>query len=82
MRRATLAKDLATAAGARAPVSPRPTSSARRRTVTATVTVAAADPASVPGLVEQRLDDRLGEIGPVSVAEVRVRARADASACP
>ena len=74
VRRPTLVKDLAAAAGS----VPGVTSAdvvARRRRVTATVQVAAADPASVPGEVRERLEQRLGEIGPAARPTVRVRAR-------
>lgn len=76
VRRATLAKDLATAVGT-VPGVTRADVVAGRRTVTASVRVAAADPASVPGAVKQRLDDRLGEIGPARSPRVRVRTRPD-----
>lgn len=78
VRRATLAKDLATVAGTVAGVSGADVV-AGRRTVTANVRVAAADPASVPGLVEQRLTDRLGEIGPARPPRIRVRTRRDST---
>ena len=76
VRRATLAKDLATVVGAVPGVS-RADVVAGRRSVTATVRVAAADPASVPGQVRQRLDERLGEIGPARPPRIRVRTRSD-----
>jgi hypothetical protein len=76
VRRATLAKDLATTAEAVAGVS-RAEVTARRRRVTATVRVAAAEPAAVPGHVRERLEARLTEIGPAPRPRVRVRARAD-----
>ena len=79
VRRATLAKDLATTAGAVAGVTGADVS-ARRSRITATVRVAAADPAAVPGQVRERLEARVAAIGPSPRPKVRVRARADANA--
>jgi len=79
VRRATLAKDLATTAGAVAGVTAADVS-ARRSRITATVRVAAADPATVPGQVRERLEARVAAIGPSPRPKVRVRARADANA--
>lgn len=76
VRRHSLATDLSTAAGGVPGVS-RARVSARRRTVTAQVTVAAADPVAVPGQVRERLESRLGEIGPSPCPRVRVRTRRD-----
>ena len=75
VRRTTLTKDLATTAGTVAGVTSADVS-ARRRRITATVQVAAADPDAVPGAVRERLEARLGEIGPAARPRVRVRARA------
>ena len=74
VRRNTLVKDLAAAAGSVAGVTSAEVA-ARRGRVTATVQVAAADPASVPGEVRARLEQRLAEIGPATRPAVRVRAR-------
>lgn len=76
VRRSTLTKDLTTTAEAVAGVSAAEVK-ARGRRVTATVRVAAAEPAAVPGRVRERLEARLAEIGPASRPRVRVRARAD-----
>ena len=74
VRRNTLVKDLSTAAGSVAGVTSADVT-ARRGRITATVQVAAADPASVPGEVRERLEQRLAEIGPSTRPSVRVRAR-------
>ena len=69
VRRATLAEDFATTAGAVAGVTAADVS-ARRSRITATVPVAAADPAAVPGQVlGERLEARVAAIGPVSSTE-------------
>lgn len=76
VRRHTLTTDLAATAGAVPGVTHAAVSSRRAR-VTATVRVAAADPAAVPGQVRERLTQRLTEIGPAPRPRVRVRARRD-----
>lgn len=74
VRRSTLVKDLSAAAGSVAGVTSADVTAGRGR-VTATVQVASADPASVPGEVRERLEQRLAEIGPSTRPSVRVRAR-------
>jgi Family of unknown function (DUF6286) len=76
VRRATLAKDLTTTVEAVAGVT-RAEVTARRRRVTASVEVAAAEPAAVPDQVRERLEARLSEIGPAPRPRVRVHARPD-----
>jgi uncharacterized protein DUF6286 len=76
VRRTTLTKDLTTTVEAVPGVSAAEIK-ARPRRVTATVHVAAADPAAVPGQVKERLEARLAEIGPAPRPRVRVRARGD-----
>jgi hypothetical protein len=76
VRRHSLATDLSAAAGSVPGIS-EVRVSAHRRTVTARVTVAAADPAAVPEQVRERLEGRLGEIGPSPCPRVRVRTRRD-----
>ena len=74
VRRTTLVKDLSATVGSVPGVTSADVT-ARRNRVTATVQVAAADPASVPGEVRERLEQRLAEIGPASRPSVRVRSR-------
>lgn len=76
VRRHTLNKDLTTTAST-VPGVGSAAVKARRATVTATVTTAAADPSAVPGEVRQVLTDRLADIAPARTPKVRVRARRD-----
>ncbi|WP_133830122.1 DUF6286 domain-containing protein [Actinomycetospora succinea] len=74
VRRTSLSKDLTTTAEG-VPGVARATVSARRSRVTATITVAAADPTAVPDTVRGRLEYRLIEVGPAPRPKVRVKAR-------
>ncbi len=76
VRRRTLDKDL-TAAASTVPGVSRARVSARRGTVTAEVSTAAADSDAVPGQVRERLEARLEEIAPARTPKVRIRARRD-----
>lgn len=76
VRRQSLATDLASTVSAVPGVS-RASVTARRHRVIAQISVAAADPAAVPGQVRQRLENRIAEIGPATRVRVRVRARRD-----
>lgn len=79
VRRNTLAKDL-TATARAVPGVTNADVSARLGRITATVGVAAADPAAVPAAVQERLETRIVEIGPATRPRVRVRARTDHNA--
>ena len=76
VRRQTLSKDL-TAAASTVPGVSRARVSARRGSVVAEISTAAADSAAVPGQVKERLETRLTEIGPARTPRVKVRARRD-----
>jgi hypothetical protein len=74
VRRNSLATDLTSTAAA-VPGVATAVVNARRSRVTVTITVAAADPTTVPDTVRGRLEYRLIEVGPAPRPKVRVKAR-------